>query len=78
MLLTNLVAPRQPGELTFKLESHFNPKPVKIAERFQFYKRNQQPGGTVSEYVAELQRLAITCEFGTFLNEAFVTNWFAV
>ena len=42
-LLTNLVAPRQPGELTFKepltkLESHFKPKPVKIAEHFQFFK----------------------------------------
>ena len=74
-LLTNLVAPRQPGELPFKealteLESHFKPKPVKIAERFRFYKRNQQPGETVSEYVAELRRLATTCEFGTFLNEA--------
>ena len=82
-LLTNLVAPRQPGELTFKepltkLESYFKPKPVKIAERFQFIKWNQQPGGTVSEYVAELWRLATTCEFGTFLNQAFATDWFAV
>ena len=73
--LTNLVAPRQPGELTFKealteLEHHFKPKPVKIAERFRFYKRNQQTGETVSEYVAELRRLATMCKFGTFLNEA--------
>ena len=42
-LLTNLVAPKQLGELTFKeplteLESHFKPKLVKIAERFRFYK----------------------------------------
>ena len=82
-LLTNLVAPRQRGELTYKeplteLESHFKPKPGKITERFQFYKRNQQPGETVSEYVAELQRLATMCEFETFLNKAFVTDWFAV
>ena len=74
-LLTNLVAPRQPGELTFKealteLESHFKPEPVKIGERLRFYKRNQQTGETVSEYMAELRRLATTCEFGTFLNEA--------
>ena len=58
-LLTNLVAPRQPGELTFKealteLESHFKHKPVKIAEHSRFYKRNQMTGETVSEYVAEL------------------------
>ena len=74
-LLTNLVAPRQPGELTFKealteLERHFKPKPVIIAERFRFYKQNQQTAETVSEYVAELRRLATMCEFGTFLNEA--------
>ena len=74
-LLTNLVAPRQPGELTYKealteLESHFKPKPVKIAERFRFYKQNQHAGETVPKYIAELQRLATTCEFGTFLNEA--------
>ena len=74
-LLTNLVAPRQPGELTFKealteLESHFKPKHVKIAKRFRFYKRNQQPGETMSEYVAELRRLATTCEFRMFLNKA--------
>ena len=58
-LLTNLFAPRQPGELTFneahtKLEHHFKPKPVEIAKRFRFYKRNQLTGETVSEYVAEL------------------------
>ena len=46
-LLTNLVVPRQPGELTFKealteLERHFKPKPFKIAEHFWFYKWNQQ------------------------------------
>ena len=74
-LLTNLVVPRQPGELTYKealteLESHFKPKPVKIAERFRFYKQNQHAGETVSKYIAELQRLATMCEFGTFLNEA--------
>ena len=45
-LLTDLIAPRQPGKLMFKkapteLESHFKPK----HERFRFYKRNQQQGG---------------------------------
>ena len=48
-LLTNLVVPRQPGELTFKealteLERHFKLKPFKIAEHFRLYKRNQQTG----------------------------------
>ena len=41
-----------------------------IAERLHFYCRDQRPGETVAEYVAELRRLAITCAFGTHLNEA--------
>ena len=32
--------------------------------------KNGSLGETVSEYVAELRRLATTCEFGTFVNEA--------
>ena len=48
-LLTNLVAPKKPGELTYtevkqKLTAHFKPKPITIAERFRFYKRQQRQG----------------------------------
>ena len=56
-LLVSLVAPRKP-------------KPIKIAKRFRFYKRNQLPAETVATYLAELRRLASTCEFSEFLNEA--------
>ena len=54
-LLTNLVAPKKPGELSYKeiceqLEKHFSPKPIKIAERFRFYSRQQQSEKTVAEY----------------------------
>ena len=43
----NLVAPKKPGELSYKeiceqLEKHFSLKPIKIAERFRFYSRQQQ------------------------------------
>ena len=74
-LLANLAAPTEPGELTYedvvdKLEAHFKPKPIIIAERFRFYKRNQESGEKVADYLAELRRLAATCEFKTFLNEA--------
>lgn len=74
-LLTNLVAPKKPGEHTYaqvkeKLTAHLKPKPIKIAERFRFYKRQQQPSETMADYIAELRRLATTCEFGTFLDEA--------
>ena len=74
-LLANLVAPKKPGEVEYAaiykvLQDHFKPKPIKIAERYRFYKRNQQPSETVTTYLAELRRLASTCEFGEFLNEA--------
>ncbi len=74
-LLANLVAPREPGDLTYKevwdeLQTHLKPKPVKIAERFRFSRQNQQAGETIAEYMVELRSLASTCEFGTFLNEA--------
>ena len=74
-LLTNLVAPKKPGEHTYaqvkeKLKAHLKPKPIKIAKRFRFYKRQQEPSEKMADYIAELRRLATTCEFGTFLDEA--------
>ena len=74
-LLTNLVAPKKPGELSYKeiceqLEKQFSPKPVKLAERFRFYNRRQHSEETVAEYLAELRKLAINCEFGNFLEDA--------
>ena len=58
-LLTNLVAPQKPGELTYtevkqKLTAHFNPKPITIAERFRFYKRQHRQGESMADYVADL------------------------
>jgi len=43
---------------------------LNIAERFRFYKGNQQQGKRVADCEAELRRLAINCKFGNFLNEA--------
>ena len=75
-LLSNLIAPQEPGDLSYtqvvewQLTSHFKPKMLKISERFRFYKRNQLRGENVANYLAELRRLALTCEFGNFLIEA--------
>jgi len=46
------------------------PKPVKLAERYRFYNRRQHPEELAAEYLAELRKMASTCEFGTFLEEA--------
>ena len=74
-MLTNLVAPRKPGELSYKqiceqLQKHFSPKPVKIAERFRFYNRRQLAEETAADYLAELRKLVMHCEFGEFLEDA--------
>ena len=64
-LLTNLVAPKKPGELMYdevkeKVTAHFKPKLIMIAKRFRFYKRQQRQGESMAEYIAELRRLATT------------------
>ena len=74
-LLRSLISPEKPStktydELTDILEKHLNPKPLLIAERFRFYKRNQQEGESLSQYIAVLKRLTLHCDFGDVLNDA--------
>ena len=74
-LLRNLLAPVSPKEKTFKelvdtLKSHYEPKPLTIAERFHFHRRAQRTYESVKEFAAELRRLSTHCEFGTYLDEA--------
>ena len=74
-LLSDLLAPDKPASKTLKqlkktLQTHFEPKPVVIAERFQFHRRNQEAGESVAEYEAELRRLAANCKFGDHLTQA--------
>lgn len=74
-LLRNLTAPDKPSDfkwadLTKTLSEHFNPKPIVIAERFHFHKREQNDGESVAEYCAALKKSSERCEFKTFLEEA--------
>ena len=74
-LLRDLLSPDKPPSKSFQeivttLQQHLSPKPLEIAERFHFYKRNQQEGETVLAYVAELKKLATHRNFGANLNEA--------
>ena len=43
---------------------------LNLAERFRFYQRNQAAGESVHDFLADLRRLAITCEFENFLDQA--------
>ena len=74
-LLRSLVAPRKPGELEYDrvvdvMQAHFALKPLVIAERFWFHKRNQGEEETVARYVAVIKGLLEHCEFGSYLEDA--------
>ncbi|XP_063529988.1 uncharacterized protein LOC134741147 [Cydia strobilella] len=73
-LLSTLASPAQPSTLTFTnavtlLKNHLQPKPSILAERYRFRQRRQAEGESVAEYVAELKKLAKTCDFGTTLED---------
>ena len=74
-ILRSLVAPDSPqsrtlDNLTKVLKTHYDPKPIVIAERYHFHIRTQASNEGIAEYIAELRRLASSCEFGAFLDEA--------
>ena len=73
-IVQNLVAPASPKDKTYTelmdvLSAHFSPKPLVIAERYRFRKREQLPGKFIATYVAELRRFARHCNFGTNLDD---------
>lgn len=74
-LLRNLTAPDKPSTKSYEdlvtlLRNHLTPKPLIIAERFRFHKRSQHDGETVTQYLAELRKLAEYCDFGANLNDS--------
>ena len=52
------------------MKDHLKPKPLVIAERFKFHRRNQHEGETVAQYLAKLRRLTQQCDFKDNLQEA--------
>ena len=74
-ILRNLLLPRRPKDKSFDelkevLIGHYSPKPILIAERFKFHRRNQLESELVAQFVVELKRLALKCEFWVFLEKA--------
>ena len=60
-LLRNLTSPQKAAEKTFDelcqlLRTQLCPKPLVIAERFGFHKRNQVTGESVCDYMATIRR----------------------
>ena len=74
-VLCNLLSPQRPRDKSFNelkeaLIRHYSPKPILIAERFKFNRRNQLESESVAQFVVKLEQLALKREFGVFLEEA--------
>ena len=74
-LLKSLIAPEKATSKTFKqlhevLLKHLDPAKIEIAERYKFYERKQGKGESLKKYIAELRKLAETCNFAGFLTQA--------
>lgn len=67
-LLCRLCAPKKPEECTYanlkeKLNSQFGVKKLVLAERHHFYNYKQREGQALTAYLAELLKLATTCDW---------------
>ena len=67
-LLCTLCAPEKPEESSYKtlkekLDGQFRVKKLVLAERYRFYAYKQQDKQSLSDYVAELRRLASSCQW---------------
>ena len=73
--LKTWIRPNTLSELTLaqivaRLKERTTEETVEIAERYKFFKRQQQPGETVVEYMSGLKQLASTCNFADYLATA--------
>ncbi|XP_077565114.1 uncharacterized protein LOC144180699 [Haemaphysalis longicornis] len=73
--LRSLLLPKMPSKVTFEeatsvLKKHYAPKRSVVTERYRFNQRKQEAHESVTEFVVELKKLAATCEFGAFLEDA--------
>lgn len=71
-LIISLIAPSKISEVTFttiksKLDNHFHPTPNEIVQSYKFHTRNQEEGEMIRDYIAQLRKLSIHCNF-TELN----------
>jgi hypothetical protein len=74
-LLRDLLAPELPTSKTVEqlfdiLQKHVEPEKIIIAERFKFHKRTQGKDESVAQFVADLKRLASTCDFKNNLDDS--------
>lgn len=83
-LLRNLLHPEEFSKVTFVkikdvLTKHLKPKPLIIPARHAFLQRKQHEGESLSDYMADLRRLAIPCQYtdtvmNIMLRDVFVAG----
>ena len=74
-LLRNLLAPEKPAtkgydRLVQTMQTHLDPQPLIIVQRFKFHQRSQKSGESIAQFVAELRKCAEYCDFQNKLDEA--------
>ena len=74
-MLKSLTTPTLPAECELRrlkevLVQHYKPTPLIIAEHFAFHKQDQLPEEKVNDFLIKLRRLARSCDFGDFLEQA--------
>ena len=74
VLLKNLCAPDKPSTKSYEdlltiLRNHLSPQPSEITKRYRFHTRDQRNGESVSEFIAELRRLSLHCNFEDTLDK---------
>lgn len=74
-LLKSLMAPAKPlyptlDQLKELLRNHLTPRVSVVGDRVKFQSRMQLEHESIAQYGAELQTLAVTCRFGTILDES--------
>lgn len=80
VLFHNLMAPSKPhgetlNDLFMLMMDQFQPQPITITEWFIFHQWCLGPDETISKYMAELLKLASTCDFGKIHNQ---TIWWSI
>ena len=70
LCLPNLPAEKTYDQLTEILKGYYKPKVLEVAESYRFHHTLQSENETVTEYANKLKRLAVNCNFDTYLTRA--------
>ena len=63
LMLPEKVYGKSLDQVTKVLLNHYEPKPLVISECFNYNRRNQEPNESIQDYIAELRRLTVHCDY---------------